>query len=587
MQLSHLLEELLLKHENVFVPQLGQLSFKNMTADIEGATFVPAKRTLTLDVFSSNDDGLLTAAISRKFEISLDAAKEKRNQLIEEELSAIKSNNSLVLKGIGKIIHKNGFQAQELGVAGIPSDFFGLNSIEASSVNTSGNSLYDFDSKKIDVTPAINEVQEIQKTIDNPVQPVKFIVEEDHTPTEIKTIDDLFPVEQVEKYQEEKNPIDATSQVISLDSLIPREETPSEVKIEKEEIQEVETEFAIENETVSSWVEEIEASHQQESEVLEENIQEFHEEEADEILLAESEMQEKETILESIYEEETEKIVESEEEEEAPIEPIKYIDTVENENVKKRLSRYDDDLDYVITPSKSDEDSNRGGWFKVAALLFLFFGLAFLIPWIYATMQCQKFIGLKPLWNANCKTIAAEKPKDSVITPIAQTTDSLSKDTSNKLVVVPTEEVDKKPENVINNTTPAKKETPAPILSNETKKTTTKETPKNVASNAPKKEVKATENPSKENVAKKPKEEAPAKLPKGATVTYKKGLTYVCFGTFNNVNTANRLRSELRSLEVLTETVFIDGTYRVVIPYVNRKYAEKSAEDFPNTIIFE
>ncbi len=585
MQISHLLEELLLKHENVFVPQLGQLSYKNTTADMEGATFVPAKRTLALDVFSSNDDGLLTAAISRKLEISLDAAKEKGSLLIEEVLADIKSNNPLVLKGIGKIVYQNGFQTQELGVAGIPSDFFGLNSIDTSSVNTSGNSLYDFDSKKIDVTPAINEVQEIQKTIENPVQPVKFVVEEDHTPSEIKTIDDLFPVEQVETPQEEKDPIDATSQVISLDSLIPQEETP--IEVQEEEIQEIETEFAIENETVSSWVEEIEASHQQESEDQEEPMQEVQEvEEADEILLAESEMQEKETILESIYEEETENIVESEEEE-APVEQIKYIDTVENENLKKRLSRYDEDLDYVITPTKSDEDSNRGGWFKVAALLFLFFGLAFLIPWIYVTMQCQNFIGLKPLWNANCKTIAAEKPKDTVKAPIVQKMDSVSKDTSNQLVVVPTEEVAKKPENVINNTTPAKKETPAPIVSNETKKVTPKETPKNVASNAPKKEVKATENPSKENVVKKAKEEAPTKLPKGATATYKKGLTYVCFGTFNNANTANRLRSELKSLEVLTETVLIDGTYRVVIPYVNRKYAEKSAEDFPNTIIFE
>lgn len=585
MQISHLLEELLLKHENVFVPQLGQLSYKNTTADMEGATFVPAKRTLALDVFSSNDDGLLTAAISRKLEISLDAAKEKGSLLIEEVLADIKSNNPLVLKGIGKIVYQNGFQTQELGVAGIPSDFFGLNSIDTSSVNTSGNSLYDFDSKKIDVTPAINEVQEIQKTIENPVQPVKFVVEEDHTPSEIKTIDDLFPVEQVETPQEEKDPIDATSQVISLDSLIPQEETP--IEVQEEEIQEIETEFAIENETVSSWVEEIEASHQQESEDQEEPMQEVQEvEEADEILLAESEMQEKETILESIYEEETENIVESEEEE-APVEQIKYIDTVENENLKKRLSRYDEDLDYVITPTKSDEDSNRGGWFKVAALLFLFFGLAFLIPWIYATMQCQNFIGLKPLWNANCKTIAAEKLKDTVKAPIVQKMDSVSKDTSNQLVVVPTEEITKKPENVINNTTPAKKETPAPIVSNETKKVTPKETPKNVASNAPKKEVKATENPSKENVAKKAKEEAPTKLPKGATATYKKGLTYVCFGTFNNANTANRLRSELKSLEVLTETVLIDGTYRVVIPYVNRKYAEKSAEDFPNTIIFE
>ena len=585
MQISHLLEELLLKHENVFVPQLGQLSYKNTTADMEGATFVPAKRTLALDVFSSNDDGLLTAAISRKLEISLDAAKEKGSLLIEEVLADIKSNNPLVLKGIGKIVYQNGFQTQELGVAGIPSDFFGLNSIDTSSVNTSGNSLYDFDSKKIDVTPAINEVQEIQKTIENPVQPVKFIVEEDQTPSEIKTIDDLFPVEQVETPQEEKDPIDATSQVISLDSLIPQEETP--IEVQEEEIQEIETEFAIENETVSSWVEEIEASHQQESEDQEEPMQEVQEvEEADEILLAESEMQEKETILESIYEEETEKIVESEEEE-APVEQIKYIDTVENENVKKRLSRYDDDLDYVITPTKSDEDSNRGGWFKVAALLFLFFGLAFLIPWIYATMQCQTFIGLKPLWNANCKTIATEKPKDSVITPVVQKTDSLSKDTSKNAVVVPVEEVAKKPENVAINTTPAKKETATPIVSNEPKKAAPKENPKNVASNTPKKEVKATENPSKENVAKKAKEEAPAKLPKGATASYKKGLTYVCFGTFNNANTANRLRSELKSLEVLTETVLIDGTYRVVIPYVNRKYAEKSAEDFPNTIIFE
>ena len=586
MQLSHLLEELLLKHENVIVPQLGLLSFKNTAADIEGATFVPAKRSLALDVFSSNDDGLLTAAISRKLEISLDAAKEKRNLLIEEALAAIKSNNPLVLKGIGKIVYQNGFQTQELGVAGIPSDFFGLNSIDTSSNNISGNSLYDFGSKKMETTqdaPIKEEV--VQKTIENPVQSVKFIVEEDHTPSEIKTIDDLFPVEQIETPQEEEHPIEATSEIISLDSLVPQEETAKETQ--EEEIQEIETEFAIENETVSNWVEEIEASHQEETEDQEEPIQEEEEVEAsDEILLAEAEMQEKEAILASIFEEEAEKI-DASEEEEAPVEQIKYIDTVENENVRKRLSRYDEDLDYVITPTKSDEDSNRGGWFKVVALLFLFFGLAVLIPWIYATTQCQTFIGLKPLWNANCKTIATEKPKDSVITPIVQKTDSLSKDTSKNAVVVPVEEVAKKPENVAINTTPAKKETATPIVSNEPKKAAPKENSNNVASNTPKKEVKATANPSKENVAKKAKEEAPAKLPKGATATYKKGLTYVCFGTFNNANTANRLRSELKSLEVLTETVLIDGTYRVVIPYVNRKYAEKSAEDFPNTIIFE
>jgi hypothetical protein len=223
MQLSHLLEELLLKHENVIVPQLGLLSFKNTAADIEGATFVPAKRSLALDVFSSNDDGLLTAAISRKLEISLDAAKEKRNLLIEEALAAIKSNNPLVLKGIGKIVYQNGFQTQELGVAGIPTDFFGLNSIDTSSNNISGNSLYDFGSKKMETTqdtPIKEEV--VQKTIENPVQSVKFIVEEDHTPSEIKTIDDLFPVEQIEAPQEELHPIEATSEIISLDSLVPQ-----------------------------------------------------------------------------------------------------------------------------------------------------------------------------------------------------------------------------------------------------------------------------------------------------------------------------------------------------------------------------
>jgi bifunctional DNA-binding transcriptional regulator/antitoxin component of YhaV-PrlF toxin-antitoxin module len=43
----------------------------------------------------------------------------------------------------------------------------------------------------------------------------------------------------------------------------------------------------------------------------------------------------------------------------------------------------------------------------------------------------------------------------------------------------------------------------------------------------------------------------------------------------------------LRGIGVVTETVEIDGTYRVVIPYTNRKFAETAAEDYPNTIIFE
>lgn len=584
MQLSHLLEELLLKHEFVFVPQLGQLSYKTTTAGIHGDTFVPAKRKLELDVFNLQDDGLLTALISRKLEISIDDAKEKRNQIIDAAVSEIKNNSPLTLKGIGKIVFNNGFQTQEISVASIPSDFFGLNSIDSASASISGNSLYDFESKKMDESPIKNVEQEIQKVIEKPVTPVKYIVEEDDTPTEIKTIDDLFPYEHPAPQNIEQIINEEVSQVVSIDATIPQEEMPNEEHIQ-EDIEKVETEFAIENETISNWVEEIEASHQEEFIEAPETIDEINEpQETDESLLADVEMQEKETILESILIE-NEHIDDAEEE---SVEQIKYIDTVANENVKRRLNRYDDDLDYVITPSKTDEDSNSGGWLKVAALLFLFFGLAVLIPWIYATMQCQNFIGLKPLWNANCKTITIEKSKDTSKAPIAQRMDSVSKDTSNNLVAFPSEVIAKKPETVTNNSTPAKNETQAPAaVSGENKKVTSKENTKELASNTNKKEVKSTENLSKENVVKKPKEEAPTKLPKGATVSYKKGLTYVCFGTFNNVNTANRLRSELRSLEVLTETVFIDGTYRVVIPYVNRKYAEKSAEDFPNTIIFE
>jgi hypothetical protein len=43
----------------------------------------------------------------------------------------------------------------------------------------------------------------------------------------------------------------------------------------------------------------------------------------------------------------------------------------------------------------------------------------------------------------------------------------------------------------------------------------------------------------------------------------------------------------MKNIGVVTETIEIDGTYRVVIPYTNRKFAAAAAEDYPNTIIFE
>ena len=287
--------------------------------------------------------------------------------------------------------------------------------------------------------------------------------------------------------------------------------------------------------------------------------------------------------------------------------------------------------EYVASPRHANTSiaTSKLKWGAVAGLVALFLMLSFISAWVYATLKCNKMLGLNPIWDNGCQKtpslaansvkIEVTKSSDSAKNKENITAESAPQLAAQKPISTPNPMNIPTKVPVVEKPVEAKTEVQKPVIEKpkEIKKTEAKPIDKpKMTENKVSEKIKVKEESkvkdtdiSKETskVSKKPKTEKVEKpivenkpkvvkepkvvvkpMPKVTmSASYKKGMTYLCFGTFKNPTVAKKLKSDLRGIGVVTETVEIDGTYRVVIPYTNRKFAETAAEDYPNTIIFE
>lgn len=529
MQVEKLIASLLQKHGHVFIPNLGELAVNKENTKLEGSQMIPGNSSLLLNPFSNNNDGLLLHAFSKEMDASIEDAQGDFSKAIHALKSNLDSGKSIDIPGYGLLTQKGatiGFQEEKNNF--LPNDFFGLNNLNVQNPNTNFN-LNQFVSVPVE-TPVILNKKDLEQKIESIEEPL----------TEIPTIS------------------------------------------------------------------EIEIAHEAEP-------------------------------IKSIFEEEVQPVIQ---------------DTPNNEvfaaspQPEKTLKQ-----EYIASPrhQQTSKKSNLK-WSTVAGLVSLFLIASFLTAWVYATLKCNKMMGLNPLWDHGCqkaslaesKSVAvttkdssnASKPVSAENAPvlaaqkpvgapshIAEVPAKIEKVALKEVVkpvpaVVstpskPIAKVEKpaaeKPKEAKQLEKPAVKAIEKPIAKVEKpviEKPKTKESVKVKPTEKPKEIAKVVEKPKTEkNTTEKPKIEKPVvekpkviketkvavkpmpKVPMSAA--YRKGMSYLCFGTFKNPTVAKKLRSDMKNIGVVTETIEIDGTYRVVIPYTNRKFAETAAEDYPNTIIFE
>jgi cell division protein FtsN len=538
MQVEKLIASLLQKHGHVFIPTLGELTVNKENTKLEGSQMIPGNSSLSLNPFSDNNDGLLFHAFSKEIDASIEDAQGDFSKAIHVLKSNLDSGTSIDIPGYGLLTKKGksiGFQEEKNNF--LPNDFFGLNNLNVQNPNTNLN-LNQFVSVPVEASVILNK-KDIDQKIESIEEPL----------TEIPSISEIEVAQEAEP-------------------------------------------------TMPIFEEEVQAEIQ-------------------------------DTPKNEVFA--------------ASPQPEK---TFEQE--------------YIASPrhQQTSKKSNLK-WSTVAGLVSLFLIASFLTAWVYATLKCNKMMGLNPLWDHGCQktplaeansvdvttkdsstasksvsaenapVLAAQKPVGAS-SHIAEVPAKVEKEAPKEVVkpappvitappVVktpskPTAKVEKpvaeKPKEAKQIEKPAAKAIEKPITKvekeapKEVVKPKTKESVKVNPTDKPKEVAKVVEKPKTDKITtEKPKVEKPVvdkpkvvketkvavkpmpKVPMSAA--YRKGMAYLCFGTFKNPTVAKKLRADMKNIGVITETIEIDGTYRVVIPYTNRKFAAAAAEDYPNTIIFE
>ena len=533
MQVEKLIASLLQKHGNVFIPSLGDLAINKENTKLEGSQMIPGNTSLSLNPFSDNNDGLLLHAFSKALDCPTEEAQTKFADAINDLKSSLDNGKSIEIPGYGMLNKKGAavnFQEQKNNF--LPNDFFGLNTIDVQNPNSS------FD---------------LNNFVSNPV--------ETH-------------------FDFNKNKIE---------------------NVEEEIIEEKITE------TINTVI--------QSTPIVERDP------------------------IKSIFEDEQEKEINSVND----LQPIPQMESP--------LNRIESE--YVASPrhANTSNATSKLKWGTVAGLVALFLILSFISAWVYATLKCNKMLGLSPIWDNGCQKspnsnqntatvegikstdsiknkenitaesapqLAAQKPistPNAVNTPtkepVVEKPKEIAKPVAQPVVSKPIAKVEKPTETkpvvskpIVEKPKEIKKTEAKPIEKpkmTENKvleKPKVKEVPKVKATDNPKETPKLAEKPKTDKIDKPVVENKPkvVKEPKVVvkpmpkvpmSASYRKGMSYLCFGTFKNPTVAKKLKSDLRGVGVVTETIEVDGTYRVVIPFTNRKFAETAAEDYPNTIIFE
>lgn len=605
MQLEKLVESILNKHKSVFIPKLGMLSIANTGASLEGSSIVPNKTQIVLNTFETNQDGVLIHAVANEKNISFSEAESLVFAELDSWIQKLEQNNKISIPNCGDIVNKNGlYSFVEAPKSIFPSDFFGLNVLDIKNKKVSEDNLYSNVSKentfkeepvveKIE-TPVVETPKVEEVIVETPAVESKIISIDDSLAEPVKeeefTSSISHLLEQVKDKKVETNLNEESWAEIHHDEPIAQEEV---IETHEDEIEESITNTTEEEQPTE--IEEIEEKHETSSLSSffsdDKKLEDFFSDDESNDDITEEDEDENSEETQEVYEEEVkeEKII------------TKFDDT----KLFKGFNHYDNEyLDFSDNNYTGEQSRN---WGKVAMLVGAFVGLAFLIPYLYASFKGNKFMGMDPLWGSAKQDIAkVAPPKPAVIdtTHKVSDTNQVAKiDTALKTVTpatttlaTTTPAVTTKT-NVTPVTPPAKIETSSTknIANNTTTKNSIKENTKTVTKNTVKESIEKT---STDKSTKLALSEVPTavKSPKSnlnlvgkpyTTANYTKGNHYVSFGGFKIPANATKLRKDLNKLGVVTDVIMVEGTYKVVIPYTSKSHALTAAQDFPNTSIFE
>jgi len=552
MVFSQILKNVLDKNREVWIPTIGLLGYDKATSK------------LVLDAYSSGTDGDLISLIADIKQVSAGEAKGILIQEVEAVKSIINNEGKYVIDGLGDLTLSNGSYQFEVKKTLFPTDFFGGGNFNASAFkdNAPKEESKAFEPTFIKVAPP-------------KIEPIK------ETPIELPKVEEEPP----------KDLFEAAKFI-----------TP---EIESPKIEEV---IVAEPVLVDAILQEVDQPEKEDFATR--LLNEISQEDDDETIDEEDDTSEEEnTIIPSIALEETKKIV------------------IDEPRKNAGNGRYDDgyyDFD------EKEETKPKSKWLLVAGLSIGILAVGFMIPWLIASSKGTNFLGLKPLWKSNKEDIKKIEPNLAVLIDSAAIdsakmmanlilADSLKKDSLNKKIAVAAPHTEAK-------TAPAKAASPTPVTPSKTpstqptqtntKNTTSPKTPNSAGPTVGKKTVAvATEKIKKTEVVNGKKEavsisqakeipkrekdssskQAKAKPEKAtiigkpyATANYTKGNHYLSFGKFKIAMAAVKLKNDMKkNAGIETDVILLDGSYRVVVPYLSKDKAEAASKDYVSTTLFE
>jgi hypothetical protein len=569
MVFSQILKNVLDKNQAVWIPTIGLLGYDKATSK------------LGIDVYGSGSDAELIKLITDVMQVSAGEAKGILIQEVETLKAKLQSEGKFTIEGMGDLLFSNGSYQFEAKKALFPTDFFGGGHFNPAAFkdNAPKEEPKVFENTFIKVDPPKKEEPKIVPVQVTPITPPN--IEESVIIEPTKSLEESLPKDLFEAAKFSS----------------PEIETP-EIK-----------------ETVENVIEPI----AEEKPVEETNVTE--EEDFTTRLLNEISQEDEDENLDDLDEDNIEEEII---EETAIIEaPKKIIIDEPRRNIGN--ARYDDGYyDFELT----QEPELKSKWPLVAGLTLGILALGFMIPWLIASSNGNKFLGLSPLWNSHKEDGEKVEPKlalkidsttaDSLnLIALSALTDSLRNDSLKKVSTpAPTQVAQASPIKAAAKAPAASSKTPSTQLTQvNTKNTTTPKTPNSTDPVSKKSVAVATEKTKKSDLVTSGKEAASisepkltqkkekdtsAKLAKAkvvkvniigkpyATANYTKGNHYLSFGKFKIASAAVKLKTDMKKRAgIETDVILVDGSYRVVVPFLSKEKAEEASKDYLSTTLFE
>lgn len=571
MQFGQILKNILDKNQEVWIPTIGLLSYDKATSK------------LNLDTYGSASDSDLIQLISDIKQVSLGEAKGILIQEVEGIKSEIRTQGKFIIENTGELSLNAGSFVFESKKTLFPTDFFGGG-------NFNPNSFSNNKPKVEEVKPILLETP---KEVEAPIIEVKSQLDN------FLVVEASKIIEEASKIVEEKENLKESIEVTKEEKTGFFDKVKNLTKSKKIDPSEEQNLFT--EQIILSDKEDVK------EEIIEKNSPEIIEIE-DKISnqdILDEETFEKENLIEDKVEEPIDFIYESKEE--PIIETENKIEQIVITEPRRNIgnSRYDEGF-YEFTGS-IDENTTRKKWLIIGLLSIAIIGFGLIGAWFASNYFNKK--------KAISKEVPVVKPIDTVSktdttskldsTKSISTVDSFANNAAIAKPIAPIPTTNSK----ATSTTPASKQP----STQPTQTTSTNTQPKTPSSGpASKKSVAVatkTTNNTTEVKGTKPVDVAPkvakvkdtttklkaSKEPKYnvigkpyATANYTKGNYYLSFGKFKIASAASKLKKDMKGKAgVETDIILLDGSYHVVIPYVNKEKAQSASKDYPSTTLFE